>query len=388
MRASLLLLSVLTSACGVEPGTSDLPLDPDPEPPVDLVTGEGQLLFPPMSRVETSLEVLHVRGQANATAVRINGELAATVDGFANWSFALALAPGENRIEVTTEIDDESMLVAEATAVRREAGELEDLYFDGDYVFSQLGWIDQVAVRFHAPSDSLDFFDLETWPAEDSLVTRAMPISVNGHTIQRFGDVMLYGGLSCCGLSVLDARTLERRAQIGGDQAIVPLVSGALPTHEAVVRIANDLVAVNLDDVSTRVLSSGTEPLYASGGLVDAARGRVLISVDEIEPACVLVEVSIATGERRCSTLPTHAGSIALRRDSLFSLSLESPEGEIYATRLDDGTSRLLSKPDQGIPLRGLMDLVYDAARDVLVGGRVWPIFIDPVSGDRVIPHR
>ena len=121
----LLLLSSLLAACGGgngggnSNGSEKLPVEEPPvveppvveppveEPPVETSAPSASIIFPPASAM-VDFNLIRVRGTANdaqgdpIASVSVNGVVAETDDGFANWQVIVPVGLGENTLTVTT----------------------------------------------------------------------------------------------------------------------------------------------------------------------------------------------------------------------------------------------------------------------------------------------
>ncbi len=300
--ALVVLLGVGLVGCGGGGGGTGDPTTPaGPTTPTPSPTPTARILFPPAVSL-TTLDSITVRGtttEASAVvAVRVNGLLAATSDGFGTWRRTVPLTLGENAIRVDVETTDGDVLADAAEAsVGRSAALVS--------APTSLGWDPGGGVAYvHDAHEGL----LRFAPAT-SVWTVASPedFAVSGPTGGAFdASTNTYYQLYRDTLRRIDVSTGARTSVTGNGPALSSRmedvdVDGAGSAYivgdffssvdEAVVRV--DLATGDRFELSSASVGTGTA--FADPTAVDAVGGAIYVFDNGPE---TLIQVDPSTGNR------------------------------------------------------------------------------------------
>ncbi len=323
------------------------------------------ITFPPAISL-TESESITVRGTASdnvsgVTAVYVNGEIANTTDGFANWSLPVILSSGENILTLST-LDaelNENNSATQASIVVKD-GELNEpsvitldsannriLLISVDT--NELLAIDMTSKAVTVLSDSSGSIDFD---------------ETNGIALDASNNrVLVVGGLRY--ITEVDLSTGERTAfteskEIPLDNATGIVIDG---TNNRILVTDGDesrIVAVDLDSQAVSVLSDGDTAnsiqnfIELSGIVLDSTNNRALVTDRDDEGYLVLLAVDLTSGARTLisdnssqgATSITHAWGIVLDSESNRTLAVsyyEEGPAAIVAIDITTGNQTVLS---------------------------------------------
>lgn len=305
---AVLLLAI---ACGSDPaspptlpeaapGAGDRSPNPPGVDPVNAGPPEVAIAFPPPRSV-TDAASIAVRGTSSdpegVAAVRVNGVIATTTDGFASWQLDIELAPGANELVIEAEDGDGEVdpgaasavvlrrslvSIDEAAGVAIDAARQRALVLDRaagaviavdlvttrrSLVIDQLGAPAAIAVdgdtALIAGGDAVVAVDLAAGESATASAPGLAPPLSEPVAIAVTGDTLLVADRALAALVAIDRATGDRRilsgAGVGGGPSLDGVSGVALDGARAIAAVGSGaLIAVDL--------SSGERELVASVG--------------------------------------------------------------------------------------------------------------------------
>jgi DNA-binding beta-propeller fold protein YncE len=398
------------------PATCDAPAEPPAEPPAGV-----HIVFPPGPGL-TRDAAITVRGTAlldgDVAAIRVNGVLADTADGFRHWQVSVPLAPGENAIKVESEdaagqIDPEAaqttvvsgptpMLLP--TAVALDAGNDRALVVDAQRnallavdLITGLRTIvyepqrakgDVTALGVPPPPPPLD--SLTDVALLDAAAERALVLAT--------GQVFALDLATGAPTTISDAET-------GSGPALTLMIDMALDEARGRVLVldqeADALAAVDLTTgarslISDAATGSGPSLAGATGVALDAQAGRALVATNLDQPALLAVDLTtgartvLSGASRGAGPALTTPEDVVLDAANQRAIVSDTSFGRLIAVDLATGDRSLVLEPQtsSGFVLGAPAGLALDEAQErllVLDQGRKSLLAVDLAARQRTV---
>src|SRR5688572_11979753 len=353
----------------------------------DVTPPTAAIIFPPRV-ARTGGSTLMVRGTATdasgpLAAVRVNGVLATSTDGFSNWTAVVPLLPGPNTLLVTAE--DGFLNVANAAAqvaVQRNAR-----LTTGSFVLDQAngrafvadGGADAVFEVSLATGIRTRFADTGALSSRKATAPRVIVLDAQRNrllVLDSYIEAIVAFDLTTRQRTVLSGESTSTgpRFQSANDLALDSARNRVLVTSPAPAAV----IAVDLDSGVRTVLSDATNsgPMFAipSAIAIDFTRGEALVA--DLQHPYALYAVHLTSGARRVlssSTVPNAQEAF----DTVTTMTIDAvndrallPQffGRVLAVDLASGQRTVMSAGSSGVRLLyEADDIAVDADRALVL---------------------